>query len=158
VNDRREAILAQLLAIATAVPGVVTAARNRLSPTDQESPSIIIYDGDEQVSEETDRPGEIKRPANKPRIVYMMPTVEVSLGDTAADAGTSINAIRTYLFKAVIQDATLASLVVSDLTSPPMARGIHYLGCTFGAGLGRSLQANMVLQFAFTYILSLNDL
>ncbi|WP_375782912.1 hypothetical protein ACE10Z_23650 [Bradyrhizobium sp. Pha-3] len=156
--DRREAILVQLLAIATAAPGVTTAARNRLAPTDDESPSIIIYDGDEMVLESSDAPGEIRRPARKPRVVPMAPTIEVLLGASPANAGTVINGIRKYLIKTIIQDETLASLVVSDMTSPPMARGIHYLGCTFGAGLGRSLQADMVLNFAFTYVLNIDEL
>lgn len=158
MTDRREAILVQLLAIATAVPGVKTAARNRLAPSDAESPSIIIYDGDEQVLDTSDTPGEIKRPASKPRIVPMAPTIEVLLGAPPENAGTLINAIRAYLIKTIIRDETLASLVVSDMGSPPMARGIHYLGCDFGAGLGRSLQADMILNFAFTYILNIDEL
>jgi hypothetical protein len=158
MTDRREAILAQLLVIATAAPGVTTAARNRMTPTDQESPSIIIYDGDEEVMETSDRPGEIRRPAAKPRIVAMAPTIEVSLGASAATAGTLVNAIRAYLFKTIIQDPTLAGLVIGDTATPTnIARGIHYLGATMGSDLGRSLQANMVLNFAFTYVLSLDD-
>lgn len=158
MTDRREAILVRLLAIATAAPGAVTAARNRDAVADVESPAVIIYDGDEIVSETTDAPFEIRRPAVKPRIVAMSPTIEVSLGDAPANAGTAINALRAYLLKTILQDQALASLVVSDMGSPPVARGIHYLGCTMGSGLGRSLQANLILNFAFTYVLSVEDL
>jgi hypothetical protein len=156
--DRREAILAQLLAIATDAPGVKTAARNRDAPSDEESPAIIIYDGDEQVSDDTDRPGEIRKVAVKPRIVAMSPTIEVVLGASPADAGTLINALRIYLFKTILQDETLAALVVNSVATPPVARGIHYLGCEMGSALGRSLQANMVLNFAFTYVLNVLEL
>lgn len=151
--DRREAILAQLLAIATEAPGIKTAARNRDAPSDEESPAIIIYDGDEQVSETSDAPFEIRKPAIKPRIVAMSPSIEVALGAAPSAAGTAINAMRAYLYKTIIQDETLASLVISDMGSPPMARGIHYLGCSMGSDLGRTLQANLVMNFAFTYVL-----
>ncbi|MBR0687347.1 hypothetical protein JQ594_15555 [Bradyrhizobium manausense] len=156
--DRREAILAQLLAIATAAPGVRTAARNRDAPSDEESPAIIIYDGDEQVLESSDVPGNIQKPATKPRIIPMSPTIEVMLGGKPEEVGTKINDLRVYLLKTIIQDETLASLVVSDVASPPMARGIHYLGCSMGSNLGRSLQANLVLNFAFTYVLNILEL
>lgn len=150
--DRREAILAQLLAIATAVPGVTTAARNRLSPSDQETPSIIIYDGDENIVEGDDEAGSTRRPPDKPRRLIMVPLIEVLLGDATATAGSSINAIRVALLAAILTDATLASLTQDQ------GRGIHYHGCTFGAGLGRSLEANMVLNFSFTYPLRAQEL
>ena|SRR5579859_1315982 len=151
MTDRREAILAQLLVIATAAPGVNTAARNRMAPTDDESPSIIIYDGDEATLETDDGPGDLRRPSNKPRRIAMSATLEISLGALPANAGTDINGLRAYLLKTILQDDTLLGLVQD-------AKGIHYLGCTMGSDLGRSLQANMILNFAFTYVLSVGDL
>lgn len=151
MTDRREAILAQLLVIATTTPGVKTAARNRDAPSDEELPAIIIYDGDEATLETDDAPGDLRRPSAKPRRVAMTATLEISLGAQPEDVGTDVNVLRAYMIRTILQDATLLSLVQDG-------KGIHYLGASMGSDLGRALQANMILNFAFTYLLSVSDL
>lgn len=149
MTDRREAILAQLLAIARAVPGVNLAARNKLSPNDTDLPAIIIYDGDE-VSSDADPDG--TRPANAPRRITMQPAIEIAFGDHPEDIGTSINVMRAALIKAICTDTTLIGLALDR-------NGIRYLGCVSGgAGLGRSQEATMLLNFAFTYALRPDEL
>ena len=147
--DRREQILARLLVIATGIPGITTAVRNKfggLNETDLDA--IAICDGEEQGDE---RDPENTRPTNAPRRIVMMPSIEISAAGPPETVGTTINGYRAKLVKGICSDATLISLC-TDRT------GIRYLGCQSGAGLGSTMDANMVLQFAFTYRLFPDEL
>lgn len=146
--DRREQILARLLVIALNVSGITTAVRNKPGLNENDLDAIVIFDGDEMGDE---RDPEGSRPANAPRRVIMQPTLEISAAGAPETVGTSINGYRARLVKAICNDATLQSLC-NDRT------GIRYLGCTTGAGLGQTLEANMVLNFTFAYRLSPDEL
>jgi hypothetical protein len=142
MTDRRELILSRLLAIATAIPGVNVAARNRLSPDDTDLPAVTILEGDE-TAEETDPEA---RPANAPRQVTMVPEIVIAIGDNPETLGTSINAMRAALYKAITNDATLLGLVVNG-------RRIRYIGAGTELGYGRTMEGTMAMRFAFTYLL-----
>lgn len=146
--DRREQILARLLVIAGAIPGIANAVRNKPGLNENDLDAIVIYDGDEQGDE---RDPENTRPTNAPRRVIMQPTIEISAAGAPETIGTSINGYRANLIKKICSDTTLISLCI-DRT------GIRYLGCNTGAGLGSTLEANMVLNFTFAYRLFPDEL
>jgi hypothetical protein len=109
----------------------------------------VIYDGDE-VSSDADPDN--TRPTNAPRRVTMQPAIEIAFGDLPENIGTSINVMRAALIKAICTDATIIGLVLDRF-------GTRYLGCVMGgAGLGRSQEATMLLNFAFTYALRPDEL
>lgn len=146
--DRREQILARVLAISKAVTGISNAYRNKPQLNEDELPVIIIFDGDEQ-SDERDPEG--SRPTNAPRRVIMNPSIEIIAGGAPEDIGSVVNGFRAKLIKAISTDATLISLVTDRM-------GIRYLGCLSGSGLGSTMDANLVLNFAFTYRLFPDEL
>jgi hypothetical protein len=147
MTDRRELILVRLLAIALTMPGINVAARNKLSPDDTDLPAIMVLEGDE-TAEETDPEA---RPANAPRQVTMIPEIVIALGDDPDAIGTSINAMRAALYKAIVNDTTLLGLVVNG-------RRIRYVGAGTELGYGRTMEGTMAMKFAFTYLLLPSEL
>lgn len=144
--DRREQILARLLVLAR-VSGINAAYRNKPQLNENDLDVIVIYDGDEMSDE---RDPEV-RPTNAPRRVSMTPSIEIIAGGAPEDIGTKVNGYRAKLIKAISTDATLIGLVNDR-------QGIRYLGCLSGSGLGSTMDANMVLNFAFAYRLFPDEL
>jgi hypothetical protein len=148
MTDRREVILAQLVVLAQAVPGVNLAVRNRLDPSDTDLPAIIIFDGDEEGDEQD--PANT-RPTTAPRRITMIPEICIQRGDRSDEVGTNLNAMRANFIGAVLNDATLISATVDSL-------GIRYIGCVSDLGRGRSMEGTMWLNFHFTYALIPSEL
>ncbi len=148
MTDRREAILARLAAIAGSVPGVTLAARNKLNPTDQQLPAIIIFDADEEAD---DKDPEQSRPVNAPRRVKLVPQITIQLGTVPDDVGTQLNKMRAALVKAIMTDATLPSLTLDRF-------GIHYLGCSTELSPARTMVGTMWVHMRFTYPLRPDEL
>ena len=147
--DYRENILTRLVALAAGVPGINLAARNKINPSDQELPAIIVFDADE-LGDEAD-PDKAMRPPNAPRRVRLTPEIAIMFEKDTPNIGSSLNAARTAMIKAIMTDATLAAYTQDG-------RGIYYLGCTTDLARGRSTEGTMSLHFAFNYALRASDL
>lgn len=145
--DRREAILARLLEVCAALPGVTFSARNALTISAESRPAVVVYDADEDASDE-DPPD---RPSNAPRRVDMTPEVYVLMGERHETIGTELNAMRAALIKAVLTDATLISLVGTN-------GRILYDSCMTSLAPGRATEANLGIGFTFRYPLVLTEL
>ncbi|HMF49312.1 MAG TPA: hypothetical protein VK603_11755 [Candidatus Saccharimonadales bacterium] len=146
--DRREQILARLLAISSATAGINVAYRNKPGINEADLDVVVICDGDEQGDE---RDPEGSRPTNAPRRVVMTPSIEITAGGPPETIGSTINGYRAKLIKAISSDPTLITLCLDRF-------GIRYLGCVSGSGLGSTMEANMVLNFAFAYRLFPDEL
>jgi hypothetical protein len=147
MRDVREEILVRLLAIAGAVPGVVTAARNRNNIAENERPAILILDADEAA--EPNDP--VNRPANAPRRIGMTPEIYILLGAKPDNVGASINGLRQRFLGAVMHDAELGQIIGTN-------GRIRYEGCATGLTLGRKIEAEMGVSMTFSYFLIPSDL
>lgn len=136
--DKREDILARLVAIAESIPGVVTVSRNGGQLDDEQRPGIIILDADETA--------EASDPLRAPRRITMRPQIYIVLGDVAESIGTAVNAYRAALLKAVLQDAQLQTICGTN-------GGVQYNGCATALANGRTMEAEIGLDFSFSYIL-----
>ncbi|MES2845638.1 MAG: hypothetical protein V4747_11465 [Pseudomonadota bacterium] len=145
--DKREAILARLLTIATAVPGITTAARNALNLSQIKLPSIVIFDGDE----EAQAAPSATRSASAPVLVSMSPEIVIAVADTKAQVGTVLNGFRSALVKAILTDATLAGLVAAN-------GGISYLGCSSGLARSSDMAGELGVNMTFLYVLTPSQL
>lgn len=143
--DPREDILVRLLAVATAIPGVNSTARNDPDFGELNRPSMTIFEGDEQAE---DADPVRSRPANSPRRVTMTPQIVIAVGDDAETVGSTINGLRAALIKAVLTDATLQNLTASN-----RGAGLWYEGSSTELGRGRTMEAEMTVAFSFQYIL-----
>lgn len=141
--DRREAILARLVEIATGIEGIAKVYRNKDEIPEKSRPAIVIWDADES-ADDSDPTG---RPVGAPRRVGMTPEIYILLGSSPEDIGTSINLIRSRVIAAIYSDATLKGLTVNG-------EGIRYEGCATALSRGRSMEGEMGLSFTFTYLLS----
>lgn len=105
--DRREQILARLIVIAEAIPGIAKAARNRQDVSGAARPAIIITDGHEV----SDPQPNTSRPSNAPALIDMTPEIVILYAAKSEDVGSGINTLRRYLIKAVLTDTELQASV-----------------------------------------------
>ena len=141
--DKREAILARLLEVAAAIPGVVTAVRNQDEISERSRPAIAVFDGDETGDEPT---AQQDHPGRAPNLIVMTPEVLILLGALPESVGSALNALRAKLVKAVLTDEQLIALVGAN-------GRVRYAGCATHLGHGRSMEGSMGVQFTFAYVL-----
>ena len=141
--DLREDILARLLEVAATVPGVPHVLRNRAGISEASRPAIIVLDADEAVEDEDLAGG---RPGRAPQIVIMTPEIFILVSKRAADIGAELNMLRRRIIRRVLTDATLLSLVGPN-------GSIGYAGCGTALAVGRSMEGEMAVSFAFRYVL-----
>ena len=141
--DKREEILQRLVVVAAGVAGVKSAVRNQDELSEHKRPAIAVFDSDESVDETADRQD---HPGRAPNLVVMTPEVLILLGGTPQTVGTTLNALRASLVKAVLTDAQLIAL------TGPNGR-VRYVGCSTHLGHGRSMEGSMAVHFSFAYVL-----
>lgn len=145
--DLRELILARLVVVLAAIPGVVLAARNRDGLSDRQRPAIIVLDADEVAREGEPR----ARSGPGPQIIDMTPEVYILLGADPAAVGAELNALRALVIKAVTTDAALLALIGQN-------GRIRYEGCATGLARGRTMEGEMGVSFTFSYLFDPNKL
>ena len=141
--DRREAILARLVAVAGTVPGVSTALRNVEGLSEGRRPAVIVLDADEAVD---DMEVAGSRPFDAPTIVMMTPEMFILVSKAAASVGAELNALRCGLIRRVLQDPILRDRVGRN-------GEIRYGGCVTTLATGRTMEGEMALSFTFRYAL-----
>ena len=141
--DKREAILARIVAIAGGLAGIKTAVRNQDEVSERARPAIVVFDADETADEGAQERG---RGGQAPNIVEMSPETLILLGAAPESVGTALNAMRAKLVKAVLTDTQLATLTGTN-------GRVRYLGCSTHLGHGRLMEGSMSVQFAFAYVL-----
>jgi hypothetical protein len=141
--DKREAILARLVAVAGGLAGVKTAVRNQDEISERARPAIVVFDADEVADESS---GDRGRARQGPNLVEMSPEALILLGAPPDTVGTALNAMRAKLIRAVLTDNELAVLTGTN-------GRVRYLGCNTHLGPGRSMEGSMGVQFAFAYVL-----
>lgn len=140
----RADILARLTEIAGAIEGVNYVSWDVISINDDQLPAIVILEGDEEANE--DDP--VSRPPSAPRRVMMTPHIVIAgrrfKGSPAQDIGPNLNALYAAVLKAVMTDATLASLTLDR-------DGVRFLGMESDLAVGRMMQGQIAVKFGFTY-------
>lgn len=147
MSDKREQILARLLVVAKGVDGVAAAFRNKDEISDKQRPAVVILDADE-AADDADPMG---RPVRAPRRIAMTPEIYILLGAKPEDLGTQINTLRAKLVKAILTDTELQTIVGSN-------GDIRYEGCATALARGRTMEGEMGVSFAFSYVLRPDDL
>ena len=139
--DRREAILAQLFTVASAIPDFLAVYRNRpMTPDRNLRPACFILDAHENALQ-VDEPPHARRGLN---LVSMRPEIYISLGAAPEDVGPTLNNLRISLLQAIYADATLASLVTQN-------GDIRYEGASTALTMGAGVEGEMGLSLAFFY-------
>ncbi len=140
--DIREAILARLLTLAGTV-GAYKVERNLNDFSDLARPAIVILDGDEEAHEDDPQ----VRPSSAPRRIVMTPEIVVLASGPAAAIGSTINGFRIALLRAIMLDQGLIALVLDGTTR----QSIRYVGAELSLQSGRAIEAELRLNFSFTY-------
>jgi hypothetical protein len=139
--DRREAILAQLFTVATAISDFTAVYRNRpMTPDRNLRPACFILDAHETALQ-IDEPPHARRGLN---LVALRPEIYISLGAAPEDVGTTLNTLRIELLQAIFADPTLASLVTAN-------GDIRYEGAATALTMGAGVEGEMGLSLAFLY-------
>lgn len=147
MSDPRETILARLMTVFAALPGYNLTARNPTNVPD-ELPAIVLFDGDEQARDE----GKPTRFASSPAPIVMMMRPEIYVRDSrpSADIGTTINAHRAAIVKAVLTDATLFGLTYHGR--------VFYRAAETGLTKDRKTFGEILCAFEIDYLLEPNQL
>lgn len=152
-EDRREEILARLMAALAAIPGIKKVFRNRTRVPEKYQPCIVIFDSDEDV--DLEGYGR-KRPANAPEIVGLVPEIYLyvtgapGVSDQDDEIGPQISAFRKLILPAIVNDAELRRLTHDG--------DIRYLGMATGLGKGRTMEGEAGFAFRFNYPLFFDKL
>jgi hypothetical protein len=144
--DRREQIMARLLAILQGVTGLVSAKRNQPTIADAARPAALLVDGDETpIDGEGARRG---RKGREPRIMYMTVPIVIFAEADAEDVGTTMNTLRSRIWYAIATDAALKALETEA----------QYLGLATSFASNRQVSGEMQIDIGITYILLPADL
>lgn len=148
MSDRREQVLARLLAIAEETGLFTEVVRNKTDVTGKRRPACVILDADEAASESSYDRG---RPQGTPDIVLMTPEVYLLAEKRPEDLGPALNVLRAAMIKAVKTDSTLGGILGTS-------GEVRYQGCQTDLGKGRQMQGEMVISFAFKYTVKHEEL
>lgn len=149
--DLREDILARLLAVVTTLPNIRSAHRNKAISDETELPTVIVYDGNEEISGAIDLSA---RPANSPTVMQMTP--EILVAQEADEIGSDLTAFRRELIKLILYDTALNEQIVK--TGRFGNGAIRYLGCETNISAARSPYGAVLARFMFKYPLKPDDL
>ncbi len=81
----------------------------------------------------------------------MTPETFILVSKRAEDIGAELNALRCQLIRRVLTDATLRALVGAN-------GSVRYAGCGTALAMGRSMEGEMAVSFAFRYVLKPSEL
>lgn len=156
MTDRRELILDKIKTILKTVQGVQVAERNFLRPDEGLLPAVAILDGDEMIAEFPDGPSSGRwRDPNAPQSMTMRPEIYVRVAMDKSTVGTLLNTLRVRIHKALVTNADLATLVGAG-------RGkngrIQLERVQTAMGWGRTMEGEMILYYALTYILDPSEI
>lgn len=152
MTDRRELILVRLAAILETVPTIVVVVRNRGELPADQRPAIALLDADE-----TARPGVPQsrgRLTAVPCLVDMVPEIYVVMDPREPPneaIGKDMNTLRVAIVKAIMFDAELAAILGGN-------GDIRFIGCQTDMASGRTMEGQMHIRMAFTYVLKPSEL
>jgi hypothetical protein len=146
--DKREQIMERLQVVAGGVAGVVTGdIRNCVAFGDTQLPAVSVLEGDEEV-EDDER--DFARPSVKPYNVRATPQVYIQAA-AGPEIGTTLNALRAAVIKAVLSDPTLNALSLRK-------NSIRYMGHSTKLNAARDMEGVVVPVFAISYLMVPQDL
>ena len=143
--DVREDILARLLVVVAAIPGMKSFHRNNVDITEDQLPAAIVFDGDETTVAGNDG----SRPSNRPLLVEMTP--EIVIAEQSGEVGSDLTTLRRELIKRVLLDTELNAMTGSN-------GKISYASCQTDVGWMRSLHGALRAQFVIKYPLKPDQL
>ena len=157
MTDRREIVMARLAILAAGVSGVTKVARNQEEITGLETgAAVVIWEGDEAVATEAPH----RRPPNAPMMIETTAEVQIKAGRPSETIGSTLNAIRAALIKAILQDALDSqSGVPASLGAAVVTNGsVKCFNGSTALARGRAMQGSVSLGCMITYPLILSEL
>lgn len=152
MTDTRELILDRIADIIAGVEGVLSSSRNNTRPDEERLPSVTVFDGDEAAAEMPDPTR--WRDASAPQIMTMRPEIWVRVASNLRTVGTDLNTVRGRIHKALVSDATIIALAGAG-------RGkngrIQLERVQTALGWGRTMEGEMILYYAISYLLNPAD-
>jgi hypothetical protein len=155
--DKRETILAHLLAMLDGldglaeVDGVKSVFRNRGEIPQEKLPAVVLLDGREKIKVSTSTHGGLRTPT----IFTLSPQIFIVLkprDDINNDGiGEELSAYRVKIIKLMRDDDTLAALLGANGEA-------LYLSSETDMQTGSTMQGQMQMDFAFSYVLNPSDL
>lgn len=153
-KDKREQILAYLHSLLGTVPGIVGAYRNRGELEGLKRPAAILLDGREDLVTEIRGQSLNAMPAAIFRILPQVFIIcqardnaqNLTVNGVAAPIGPELSAFRTAVVKALAGDVNLAAYLGSS-------GQVEFLGAITDMQTGSTLEGQMQLNFALTYVL-----
>lgn len=140
-EDKREAVMLRLVAIANAIGDVESAERNAALTDDSDVRRISVLEGAEEVIEEAG-----SRHAADKGIVVMIPQLLIACGARTREVGSDLNVIRARLIKAVMTDTELLALTVNK-------RSIRYAGMDSDLAFAMLMEGRMAIRFRIAVML-----
>lgn len=146
--DKRELILARILAICGAVEGVKSVRRNEIGVPRGDQPGIVLLDGDEEVYRTLGRPN-THLPPQIMRLRFGL-FIQVKDMKPAEANGTLLNTIRVATIKALVEDTGLRTLIGTN-------GAVEYRGAITDLKAGAALSGEMNLEFTCNYLFNPTD-
>lgn len=146
-EDRREAILTRIEAVAKTVINPENVFRNQLDIPEDKLPAIAILDGDESADESGFGRGRVSM---SEIVIELMPHIVLMLCASPENIGPALNVLKCSLLKALLSDAMLVATCKDG--------EILYHGFETALGVGRSMEGEGVLSMTFRYVLRPNKL
>jgi hypothetical protein len=154
--DRRERILNQVWTLLQTIEGMAACVRNRGELPEGMRPALVMLDGDESV--DLQPPGGRSQLATPPLLVTLRPQIFITLLDQEpknAGVGEELNRIRRLVLPIILPtltgDATIKGLVGAN-------GYVRYEGLLTDMASGRAMRGELQFQFAFGYVLRLDEL
>lgn len=141
--NAREAILARLLTVVTAVEGIIYTKRNDLSVSEKNLPAAIILDGDMEVDPTQQIRG---GRAGAPIKARLKPEIVIGVQSKPETCGQLLSEFHDKILPKVTRDDELLALLGNN-------GGIVYMGYTTDLALGRAMMARMGMHFGFDYFI-----
>jgi molybdenum cofactor biosynthesis enzyme len=147
--DRREAILSRIVEVIEATSEFAVVSRNKPNAGEGRMPEAVVFDADEEsaVMPDTSR----WREADAPQLMTMRPEIYVLIAANAANAGPRLSELRAAVYRAIVEDKELSDLV-------GRTGRIIMQACRSQFAVGRTMQAELRIEFAITYVLWARDL
>ncbi len=147
--DKREAILSRLVEVIEGASVFSSVYRNNPNPNEGRMPAAVVFDADEEAASMPDTAR--YREAGAPQFMTMRPEIYVLIAANAANAGPRLSELRAAVYRAIAEDKELSDLVGTN-------GRISLSACRSQFAVGRSMQAELRMEFAFTYGLWARDL
>lgn len=144
MSSARENIIDRITDILAGVPSICKVYRNNPNPSEALLPAAIVFEADEEVEAPPDQ--DTHRSGARPYLVTMRPEIWLLVSDAPSTVGTELNRIRDDVLKAILTDTQIDGIAGVN-------GRVKYESSRSALAAGRTMQGQIVMTFAITYVL-----